>query len=349
MKGLILAGGYATRLRPLSCSKPKLLFPVVGVPLIDQMASWFKRGGVREVVIAVNHLSETLRMEMEKQRGGPKMTFSVEDRPLGTGGPVKLASSILGKEEPFIVANGDIVTDIDLRGVVKAHLELEADATVVLVSVSDPREYGVTSVDSQGRITEFKEKPGAENAKGKSWINAGVYVLNPSVINLIAEGRKVSLEREVFPRLAEHRKMQGWKHRGIWYDIGRLLDYVRANREILKNRGPGAFGRRSKIILGNRVRRPYYVSRNASVHRTAQIGPYTILSDRVRVDREAVVRNSIIFEETRIGKNCVLEDSIIGERVDIGQRTRVGKGSIVAGEINIADGTTIRPGSTVLN
>ena len=347
MKGLILAGGYATRLRPLSCSKPKLLFPMVGVPLIDHLTSWLEKGGVREVIMAVNHLSETLKVELGRRRRGSKIIFSVEERPLGTGGPVKLASSILGKKQPFIVANGDIVSNIDLRSVVKEHLESEADATVVLASVNDPRDYGSASLDTQGRITEFREKSGAK--KGKSWINAGVYVLNPSVVSLIPDGRKVSLEREVFPELAENLRMHGWKHRGFWYDIGKVRDYIRANREILKSLGPDALGRRSKIILGNRVRKPYYVSRNAAVHKTAKIGPYTVLSDRVRVDREAVVRNSIIFEETRIGENCMVDDSIIGERVSIGQETRIGKGSIVAGEINIADGSTIRPGSTVLN
>ncbi len=347
MKGLILAGGYATRLRPLSCSKPKLLFPMVGVPLIDHMVSWFNRGGVKEVILAVNHLSETLRVELGSRRRGSKIIFSVEERPLGTGGPVKLASSILGKKEPFIVANGDIVSNIDLRRVVQAHLESEADATVALMSVIDPRDYGAASLDSQGRITEFREKSGAK--KGKSWINAGVYVLNPSVANLIPDGRRVSLEREVFPELAENLRMHGWKHRGFWYDIGKVRDYRRANREILKNLGPDAFGRSSKIILGNRVRRPYYVSRNAVVHKTAKIGPYAILSDRVKIDHGAVVRNSIIFEETRVGEDCVVDDSIIGERVNIGRKTTIGRGSIVAGEVNIADSTTIRPGSTVLN
>lgn len=347
MKGLILAGGYATRLRPLSCSKPKLLFPLVGVPVIDHMAAWFRRGGVREVVLAVNHLSETLKVELGSRRHGSKIAFSVEERPLGTGGPVKLASPMLGDNQPFIVANGDIVSNIDLSRVVKSHLMSEVDVTVVLVSVGDPRDYGSVSLDSGDRITEFREKSG--DRRGKSWINAGVYVLNPNVVNLIPGGRKVSLEREIFPELAKNLRMLGWKHRGFWYDIGKIPDYVRANREILKNLGSNAFDRRSTILVGNRAKRPYYVGGNAVVHKTADIGPYAILSDRVRVDRGAVVRNSIIFEETRIGEDCMVEGSIIGERVNIGRNTRIGKGSIVAGEINITDGTIIRSGSTVLN
>ena len=347
MKGLILAGGYATRLRPLSCSKPKLLFPLVGVPAIDHLASWLRRGGVREVILAVNHLSETLKAELGNRRRGPKIIFSVEERPLGTGGPVKLASPMLGDNQPFIVANGDIVSNIDISSVVKSHLRSEADATVVLVSVSDPRDYGSVSLDSNDRITEFREK--STNTSGRSWISAGVYVLNPNVVNLIPEGRRVSLEREIFPELARNLRMLGWKHRGFWYEIGKIPNYVRANREILKNLGSNAFGRRSKILVGNRAKRPYYVSGNAVVHKTAEIGPYTILSDRARVDRGAVVRNSIIFEETRIGEDSLVEGSIIGERVNIGRNARIGKGSIVAGEINITDGTAIRSGSTVLN
>lgn len=347
MKGLILAGGYATRLRPLSCSKPKLLFPMVGVPVVDHMASWFRRGGVREVILAVNHLSETLKAELGSRRHGSKIIFSVEKRPLGTGGPLKLARSILGDKQPFIVANGDIVSNIDIGKVVKSHLMSQVDATVVLVSVIDPQDYGSVSLDSRDRITEFREKLAGRSRR--SWINAGVYVLNPNVVNLIPEGRKVSLEREIFPELARSMRMLGWKHRGFWYDIGKIRDYVRANREILKSLGPNALGRRSKMLVGNGVKRPYYVSGNAIVHKTAKIGPYAILSDRVRVGRGAVVRNSIIFEETRIGEDCLVDGSIIGERVNIGRNTRIGKGSIIAGEINVTDGTIIRPGSSILN
>ena len=347
MKGLILAGGYATRLRPLSCSKPKLLFPVVGIPVIDLMASWFVRGGVRDVILAVNHLSENLKAELESRRLGPSITFAVEKRPMGTGGPIKLASSFLGVNQPFVVANGDIVSNIDLGRVVKAHLRSQVDATVVLASVSDPQNYGSVSLDTHDRITEFREKSG--DIRGKSWINAGVYVLNPKVMDLIANHRKVSLEREIFPQLARNLKMLGWKHKGFWYDIGKIRDYVQANREILTSLGPNAFGRRSKILKVNNLKRPYYASKTAVVHKTAKIGPYAILSDRVRVARGAVVQNSIIFEETRIGEECRVDGSVIGERVNIGRKTKVGKGSVIAGEINIADGTVIRSGSTVLN
>jgi len=136
MRGLILAGGFATRLRPLSCSKPKLLFPIVGVPLVELMARWLSSGGVEQIILAVNHLSERLRIEVGQSVGGATVTFSVEELPLGTAGPIRLAANILDKDEPFFVINGDIVSNIDIRGMLALHQEKNADATIALVSVA---------------------------------------------------------------------------------------------------------------------------------------------------------------------------------------------------------------------
>src|SRR5256886_17448568 len=121
LKGLILAGGFATRLRPLSCSKPKLLFPLVGVPLIDRMVEWFARGGVTEAILAVNHLSDKLRIEVARKKLAAKIVLSVEETPLGTGGPISFARAMLSRDEPLIVANGDVISDIDLRGLIEEH------------------------------------------------------------------------------------------------------------------------------------------------------------------------------------------------------------------------------------
>src|SRR5438309_11450605 len=128
----MLAGGFATRLRPLSCSKPKLLFPLVGVPLVDRMAAWFARGAVTEVILSVNHLSDKLRVEVGRRKLDTKAVLSVEETPLGTGGPISLARPMLNKDEPIIVANGDVISDIDLRGLIAAHAEAEAGATIAL-------------------------------------------------------------------------------------------------------------------------------------------------------------------------------------------------------------------------
>ena len=128
MRGLILAGGFATRLRPLSCSKPKLLFPIVGTPLVESMARWLSSGGVDQIILAVNHLSDKLKIEVGHHVAGVTVKFSVEQTPLGTAGPIRLAANLLGKDDPLFVTNGDIVSDIEIRGMLAMHEETNAEA-----------------------------------------------------------------------------------------------------------------------------------------------------------------------------------------------------------------------------
>ena len=347
MKGLILAGGYATRLRPLSCSKPKLLFPLVGVPLIDRMVEWLARGGVTEVILAVNHLSDKLRIEVARKRLPANTVLSVEENPLGTGGPISLARPRLSKDEPLIVANGDVIGDIDLRGLVAAHTMSGAEATVALVSVEDPRPFGLATLDSNDRITRFEEK--SKTNQGRGWINAGVYALNPSVVAMIPHGRAVSLEREIFPILSGQMKMKGWKHSGFWYDIGKIPDYIIANRELLKRAEYRSGDRRLEKMEMVEITEPSFVGRDCVLETATNLGPFSILSDRVSVKRGAKIRETIVFEETTLGENCIVEDSIVGEGVTVGKDARIGKGSVIAGQVLIPDGTIVKPGSTILN
>ena len=347
LKGLILAGGFATRLRPLSCSKPKLLFPLVGVPLIDRMAEWFARGGVIEVVLAVNHLSDKLRIEVAKKKLAAKTVLSVEETPLGTGGPISLARTVLSKNEPLIVANGDVISNIDLRGMIAEHARSGAEATVALEFVEDPRPFGLATLDSNNRIIQFVEKSG--NMREPGWINAGVYVLNPGVIELIPIGRPVSLEREIFPILARQGKMSGWKHSGFWYDIGKIPDYVTANRELLKRAEYRKAEDPAWKSQSVDVAEPSFIGNDCTFGSGSKIGPNAILSEKVSVGNGANVRETIVFEQTILSENCFVEDAIVGEGVTVGKNAKIEKGSIIAGQVSIPDGAVIRPGSIILN
>ena len=347
MKGLILAGGFATRLRPLSCSKPKLLFPLVGVPLIDRMSDWFGRGGVSELILAVNHLSDKLRIEVARRKISAKTVLSVEETPLGTGGPISLAKPLLSGNEPLIVANGDVTNDIDLRGLLAEHARSGADATIALVSVKDTRPFGLATLDTNDRVIGFEEKSAAK--QGPGWINAGVYALNPGVVAMIPHGRPVNLEREVFPILASQRRMMGWKHMGFWYDIGKIPEYIIANRELLKR---PEYAMREKLDLETQsveLTQPSFVGRDCILESGAKLGPNAILSERVSVKKGATLRETIVFEQTTFNENCVVEDSVVGEAVTIGKDAKIGKGSIIAGQVVIPKGTVIKPGSIILN
>ncbi len=372
---MILAGGYATRLRPLSCSNPKLLFPVVGVPLIDHMVSWLEEAGIDDVILAVNHLSDKLRTEIGETRHDSKITFSIEENPLGTAGPVRLAKDLL-EDEPFVVVNGDIVSDISLNQMIKSHMANRAKATVSLTKVPDARPYGTAEVNDAGRITKFDEK---SNKRKSQAINAGVYVLDPSVIQLIPPAIPTSMEHMIFPKLVQDGGIWGWKHTGYWYDIGTIPEYFRANKELLTrfhsgrpskireqeatsasrqteldnhSSGSQLLQSRSQLVETHykaEIKQPCYVGEGSVLHRGATLGPGAILSRGVAIDGGTSVRDSLIFEHTNLGRDCNVDGAIIGERVTIGAGTRIGRGAIIAGEVNIPSHSLIRQKAIILN
>ena len=310
------------------------------------MARWLSSGGVNEVILAVNHLSDKLKVEVGHSIGDVTVAFSVEEKPLGTAGPIRLAANLLGKDDPFFVINGDIVSDIDVRGMLTMHKEKKAAATIALVSVPDPSPYGSVLTDSDGAVKKFAEKSGTISST--NLVNAGVYVISPSVVGDIPIGRPVSLERDVFPRLAENGGMQAWIHNGFWYDIGRVSEYVRTNKELLEKEASEGGPTVPTAEGGMHIVRPAYVGAKSRVGVGAKVGPFTILSNNVTVGDEAIVRNSIVFEETAIGGKTIIEDAVIGERVVIGRGSRIGRGSIIAGQLSIPEGSIVPPDSVIL-
>ncbi len=173
-------------------------------------------------------------------------------------------------------------------------------------------------------------------------------MISPSVVGDIPIGRPVSLERDVFPRLAENGGMQAWIHNGFWYDIGRVSEYVRTNKELLEKEASEGDPTVPTAEGGMHIVRPAYVGAKSRVGVGAKVGPFTILSNNVTVGDEAIVRNSIVFEETAIGGKTIIEDAVIGERVVIGRGSRIGRGSIIAGQLSIPEGSIVPPDSVIL-
>ncbi len=196
MKALILAGGFATRLRPLSCTRPKLLFPIANRPLLDLTLERLAANGVKEAVLAVNFMADALERACGRSKYGVKLRYS-RDAPtsettgspqssLGTGGPVKKAEKLLGQRDPFFVLNGDILTDADYREIMERHKNNEGIGTVALRRVADPSRFGVVELSVENRITKFIEKP-SRNAPS-NLANAGIYVFEPDIFNYILAG-----------------------------------------------------------------------------------------------------------------------------------------------------------------
>jgi len=341
MKALVLAGGFGTRLRPLSCTRPKLLFPIANRPLLDWTLDKLSKTKVEEVVLAVNYMADVLERSFGSSRYGMKLRYSREIKPLGTGGPMKLAESFLS-DGSFLAMNGDILSDLDLKKLVESHKKSGATATIALHEVDDPSRYGVVELDGENRIRRFVEKPKPSEAPSKL-VNAGVYVLEPSVLDLIQRGRKVSVEREVFPILASEGTLRGHVFNGLWTDIGKPSDYVQANRRVLEqvaNSRP-QIGKNATIHNSSRVISPSIIGENATIADEACIGPYAVVGDDVTVRKGVRIENSVVFPSAWIDNFTSVRGAIIGEGAIVGQWVKIESQVIVGDHAVIYDNVTL--------
>jgi mannose-1-phosphate guanylyltransferase len=309
LKALLLVGGFATRLRPLSLSRPKCLFPLDNKPIIDYLLENLGKAGCSEAVLAVNNHAEMIMKHLGHEKYGIKLRYSLEETPLGTGGPIKYAEDIL-RGEDFLVLNGDILSFIDYRVLFDTHTRLQPIATVTLTQVDDPSRYGVVRLSQDDRILEFVEKPPIQKAPS-NWINAGCYALSPKVLDIIPES-KVSIERDVFPKLAEQSQLMGYKYYGKWIDIGVPEDYLEANRMLQTD----------------------------ALEKVAWINPKSV------VGRGSKILDSIIWENSSIGRNTTIIHSIIGANVTVGENVLIER-AILADNVRIDKNLIIAPGTKI--
>ncbi|HDD46447.1 MAG TPA: nucleotidyltransferase family protein, partial [Candidatus Aenigmarchaeota archaeon] len=224
---VILAGGKGTRLRPITYEIPKPLVPVHGKPVVAHIFDLLKKYGIVDVILSIGYLKEKIKNEIgDGSKFGVKVRYIEEEEPLGTGGPLRLAKDIL--KSAFIVSNGDELKDINIMDMYEVHKRNNALVTIALKTVEDPSAYGVAKLEGE-RIMEFVEKPKKEEAPS-NLINAGFYIMEPKVIDMIPEGN-VSLERDIFPKIAEMGKLYGYPFSGQWFDTGNIERYERAIKE----------------------------------------------------------------------------------------------------------------------
>lgn len=344
MKALILAGGFGTRLRPISCTRPKTLFPILNKPLLQWILEGLARAGVSEAILAVSHQTEFYIKNSKIPKSKMKIVYSCDppSKPLGTGGPVKKAENFLNSED-FIVLNGDIFTELNYSEILKVHKEKEAVATVALHEVKDPSRFGVAELDYDGRVKRFIEKPPPGTAP-TNLINAGVYVLSPEILNHIPKGRKVSLEREIFPKLVEKGKLYGYIFNGLWSDIGKAEDYMEINK-ILLDLYAGEQKFRVKKEAG--FRKPVVFGEDFSVGAGSIIGPYAVLGQNVKVGKNVRIKNSIIFSRVSISDSSTINGAIIGENVIIGKGVKIGEKCVIGDHAVIGDNVSLAKGVSI--
>jgi mannose-1-phosphate guanylyltransferase len=328
----------------LSCTKPKTLFPIVNKPLLQWIFERLARDGVNEAILAINQLTEFYIKQHRIPRSGITVKYSHDPpkKPLGTAGPIKHAERLLG-HDPFLVLNGDIFADISCKELMERHLQTGASATLSLCEVEDPSRYGVAELAKNGQITRFVEKPpkGTESSK---LINAGVYVLSPEVLQLIPEGRAVSMEREVFPKLASQGRLHGHVVKGLWIDIGKPEEYLQTNRMLLDTMKRK---RRARGMRRVELKNPVALDSGVSVAEGSTIGPYVVLGKNVTVGRNVEIADSVIFTGAKIADSVQIHGAIIGEEATIGENARIGKGCIVGDHAKILKSAVLAKNTAV--
>jgi len=338
VKALVLAGGYATRLRPLSCTRPKLLFPVAGKPILEWTMEKLSRNSFDEAIIAVNYMADAIKNHFGDEFRGVKIRYSDEPKPLGTGGPIKNAEQLLNTGETFLTMNGDILSDIDIGQMVGSHRKNKPVATIAVRPVKDPSRFGVVEIDERMQIKRFVEKPNRRESQS-NLINAGLYLMEPQIFDYIPSGRKVVIEREVFPNLAKQGKLSAFKIGGTWFDVGKIEDYRAANSAMLDVvcRTGAKIEKSVRKGSGVVVSSPSFIGRDSVIGSDSIVGPYVSVGEAVAIGEGSRIVDSIVFDHVTIGKSSLVQGAILGEGTRVGANAIIGAGSIVGSHAAIHD------------
>jgi mannose-1-phosphate guanylyltransferase len=351
LKAIILAGGFGTRLRPLSCTRPKQLFPIANRPLLDWILEGLSKSGVTEVILAVNYMADVLQRYFGNYRYEMKIMYSRETKPLGTGGPIKNAEKILKADGKFFILNGDVLTNIQYSNLEKNHAKYRkkynSTLTITLYEVEDPSRFGVVEIGPTNRIYRFVEKPklGEEPSK---LINAGAYLTEPEIIDYIPSD-KCSIERDVFPSLAQKGKMYGFKHEGLWIDIGKPDDFVKANFSVMDiiAKDKPKIGIDTQLSSGVKIIPPAIVGNEVKVGQGTHIGPYVTIGDNVSIGNGCKISHSILFNNSWVDSYSSINGAIVGEGAVVGQWVKIENNCILGDYAVISDNVTFTKGVSV--
>ncbi len=307
MKAVALVGGFGTRLRPLTLTTPKQMLAVVDRPMLEHVIGGLGRHGVDEVVLSLGYKEDVFRHAYpDGVCAGVALRYAVEPEPLDTAGAVRFAADAAGIDETFIVVNGDVITDLDVGMLWRRHREVGAEATIHLTPVEDPSRYGVVPTDDDGRALGLVETPPPGEAP-TNWINTGTYVLEPSVLERIDRGRRVSSDRETFPALVADRGLWAVQSDGYWVDSGTPATYLQVQLD---------------LIDGTRGE------------------PMQAVSAGAKVDASAVIERSVVMEGASVAANCSLTGSVVSDGASIGE------GAIVDQSI-VGPGAVVGPGARI--
>jgi mannose-1-phosphate guanylyltransferase/phosphomannomutase len=339
-KAIVMAGGQGSRLRPLTLTRPKPMVPVANRPIMAHILEWLRDHGFSEVLVTLHYRADDIRRAFGDGRAfDVRISYRVEHEPLGTAGSVKFAEDWIAGE-PFLIASGDALTDLDLAALQRRHRETGAWLTIGLTRVEDPSEYGVVELDHLGRVVRFQEKPGRGRALS-NLANTGIYCVEPKVLARVPRGRAFDWSRDVFPGLlAEGLPIFGHALDGYWCDIGSMDAYRRGQCDALEGAvkvalpahaaRPGVWiGANARIAPRAVVEGPVLLGAGCRIEPGARILPGSVIGERAIVRTGACVSNAILGAECELGPDALVRDSVVAEETRIGARCSVTEGSVI--------------------
>lgn len=309
VKAVILVGGEGTRLRPLTYEVPKAMVPVLNRPFLEHILAYLKKYEVRDVILAMGYLPDAIQGYFGSG-SGVQLTYAVEDKPLGTAGAVKNVEQYL--DSTFIVLNGDVFSDIDIADMLAFHRDKGAKVTIALTWVDDPCAFGVVETDGEGRVERFVEKPGLDRVT-THWINAGIYIVEPEVLQHIPLNTHYMFEKGLFPLLLNiGEPVYGYSASGYWLDMGTLEKYLCLNYDLLLAKAESAF-------IGGLSRDKVYCDHDVIIHPSAEVMAPVMIGSRCRVDQGAQVKGPVVIgPDCHIGQGAKIEKAVLWSRVNIG-------------------------------
>jgi mannose-1-phosphate guanylyltransferase len=328
------------------------MLPLVDRPLLAYTFEHLGRHGVEDIRLACGYLPDQLQAHFGGEYDGLRLTYSVEDEPLDSGGGIAFAGRGIGGS--FFALNGDSLREADLDAMVQFHRAKGARATILLTPVADPSRYGLVRTAPDGRVESFLEKPRPEEID-TDLINAGLYVLEPDVLDLVPEGRPVSIEREVFPTLAAEGSVYGIALPGYWLDVGTPESYLQAHRDVLERifstRVGEALGSdftlvddTAEVHAGAKLVPPVYVGPGAVVEEGARLGSLAVLGAGARLARGGVVENAVVGARTTVGEGAIVAGSVVGDGAEIGGACALHNLSVVGPGARVGDGNVLDHG-----
>ena len=342
MKAVILVGGEGTRLRPLTCNTSKAMVPIVNRPFMEHLINYLKKHGVKDIILAMGYLPDTIQSYLgDGTKFGVRLTYLVEKSPLGTAGAVKNAEVFLDK--PFVVLNGDILTEIDLTEMIKCHREIKPKVSMALTPVDNPTIYGVVETDAGGMVRRFVEKPSWDEVT-TNMINAGIYILEPDVLACIPSETKSMFEHNIFPLLLEKGDpVFSYSSDAYWIDIGTPEKYLQANHDLLLQRGDEdiRIEGKSRIHPTAKIEGPVIIGGGCIIAEGAMVKGPTVLGERCEVGKGAFLEGVVAWHDAKIGEKTVLRNCIACSDV------HVQEGSHVLDNCVLGDGVTVAKGSTL--